>query len=571
MKLIEKTLESELLAVVKELYPEIDTAGKLFVQKTGDAKFGDYQTNFAMVTAKALGRNPLEMANEIAAKYVNSSAVERAVVAGPGFINLFLSDKFLGEYVKSARTLGYDFDFMPRRGDVLVDYSSPNIAKRMHIGHLRSTVIGDSIKRIYKFLGYKVTGDNHLGDWGTQFGKLIVGYRKWLNRADYEKSPIEELERIYVEFERRIEAEPDIAEEARVELKKLQDGDPENTRLWTEFVEMSLAEYGKIYGRMNVSFDTNFGESYYHGRMPGVVKGLLDKGIARISEDAAVVFFEESEHLPPCIVRKQDGAFLYATSDLACIQFRREHYEINRIIYVTDDRQVDHFRQVFRIADRMGWNEPKVHVPFGFMKFADGMFSTRKGNVILLDDLLDEAVKRARAVIEEKNPGLPDSEKDSVAEKVGIGAVKYADLSKNRVSVVIFDWDKMLSFDGNTAPYLMYTFARIRSMIRKAEEAGKNLREDADIMFHDELERALTMRVTQFPVAVMKAAEAYSPNLIADYLFELCQNYNSFYNALPVLKEKDELLYSRLLLSERVSRVIKTGLDLLGVDTVERM
>jgi arginyl-tRNA synthetase len=571
MTLIEKTLESELLGIVKELYPGFDMSGKLFVQKTGDAKFGDYQTNFAMVSAKALGRNPVEMAKEIAAKYIRSGTVERAEVAGPGFVNLFLSDKFLGEYVKSANTRAYDFTFIPRRGDVLVDYSSPNIAKRMHIGHLRSTVIGDAIKRIYKFLGYKVIGDNHLGDWGTQFGKLIVGYRKWLNRADYEKSPIGELERIYVEFERRTEAEPELAEEARQELKKLQDGDTENTRLWKEFVDMSLTEYGKIYRRMNVSFDTFHGESFYHGRMPGIVKTLLDKGIAQISEDAVVVFFEEAEHLPPCIIRKQDGAFLYATSDLACIQYRREHYEINRIIYVTDDRQIDHFRQVFRISERMGLNEPKVHVPFGFMKFADGMFSTRKGNVILLDDLLDEAVKRARAVIEEKNPGLPEDEKDLVAEKVGIGAVKYADLSKNRVSVVIFDWDKMLSFDGNTAPYLMYTYARIRSMIRKAEDAGKNLRDDASILFEDALERALAVRVTQFPVAVMKAAEAYSPNLIADYLFDLCQSYNSFYNALPVLKEKDELLYSRLLLSEQVSRVIKTGLDLLGVETVERM
>ncbi|OHD53613.1 MAG: arginine--tRNA ligase [Spirochaetes bacterium GWF1_51_8] len=571
MRLMEKILEAELAGILKKIYPDFSDFSKLFVQKTGDNKFGDYQTNFAMTTAKTLGRKPVEIAREIADGFAGSEAVERAEVAGPGFLNLFLRADFLGGYIRGIGASPYDYSFVQRDGAVVVDYSSPNIAKRMHIGHLRSTVIGDAIKRIYRFMGYDVVGDNHLGDWGTQFGKLIVGYRNWLDRAAYEQSPIEELERIYVEFERRSENDPALAETARVELKKLQDGDPVNTGLWKEFIDLSLKEYGKIYTRMGVSFDTWYGESFYHGLMPGVVKTLMDKGIAKVSEDAVVVFFDESEHLPPCLVQKKDGAFLYATSDLACIKYRRENYKLNRIIYVTDDRQSDHFRQVFRVSELLGWNEPKSHVPFGFMKFADGMFSTRKGNVIPLDSLLEEAVKRARAVIDEKNPNLPEEEKDNVAERVGVGAVKYADLSKNRVSMVIFDWDKMLSFEGNTAPYLMYTYARIRSMLRKAEDAGKACREDAEMFFTEDAERSLALLLTQFPVAVMKAAETFSPNLIADYLFELCQGYNSFYNALPVLKEKESLMYSRLLLSERVSRILKTGLDILGVECVERM
>ncbi len=441
----------------------------------------------------------------------------------------------------------------------------------MHIGHLRSTVLGDSLVRIYRWLGYQVIGDNHLGDWGTQFGKLIVAYRRWLNREAYEKDAIGELERLYVLFAQAAESDPSLEEEARAELKKLQDGDPENRKLWQEFIRLSMAEYDRIYTRLGIRFDTAYGESFYHDRMPDIISLLVERGLAKESDGALCVFFDEKEGLHPCIVRKQDGAFLYATSDLACLKFRREHYRLNRVIYVTDERQQPHFKQIFRIARMLGWNEPLDHVWFGIMRFGDEAFSTRKGNVIKLDDLLNEAVRRARRIIEEKNPDLPEEEKGKVAEMVGIGAVKYADLSQNRISPVSFEWDKALSFDGNTAPYLQYTYARIRSIARKAEEQGRFVDPSPHIIMGTPIERRLAVHLLGFPTAILKAAEGYKPNLIADYLFELGQRFNTFYNSTPVLKEDDAIMQSRLALCLRTAWVIKEGLMLLGIEAPERM
>ena len=464
-----------------------------------------------------------------------------------------------------------EYDIPDRDGTLIIDYSSPNIAKPMHVGHLRSTVIGDSLKRVFRFLGYSVVADNHLGDWGTQFGKLIVGYRNWLDRALYKDDPIAELERIYILFEQKSSDDPALIEQAREELKRLQDGDEDNLGLWKEFVSVSMDEYAKTYRRMDIEFDTYHGESFFHNLMPGVVDELVKKGLAKESEGALVVFFDEAENLHPCVIKKNDGAFLYATSDLACILFRKKEYDINRLVYVTDARQESHFRQVFAIKDMLGWDVAAEHVPFGLMGLADGHFSSRRGNVIKLKDLLDEAKKRAAAIVEEKNPGLSPGEKDRIAETVGLGAVKYSDLSQNRVSNIVFDWDKMLNFEGNTAPYLQYTYARISSLIRKARENGKYDGGMERVAIRNNSERVLALTLSQFFSSVAKAGETYRPNIIADQLFETAQRFNSFYNSLPVLKAEGVSLPTRLMLAEKTAFILKTGLGLLGIQTVERM
>lgn len=570
MILIEKQIAEIFKKTVEALYGEQELKNIEITMATNE-KFGDFQTNFAMVNSKVLKSNPRAIAENVVNNLIENDIIEKAEIAGPGFINIFLKEEYLGGFVKTISKEKYDFSFLDTNGDVIIDYSSPNIAKRMHIGHLRSTIIGDSIKRIYDYLGYHTVSDNHIGDWGTQFGKLIIGYRKWLNIEAYKENAIEELERVYVEFSRAAEEDPSLEDLAREELKKLQDGDEENNRLWKEFIQVSLDEYNKLYGRMDVKFDTYYGESHYHSMMPGVVEELKEKGLAVEDQGAQVVFFDEETKLHPCIVQKKDGAFLYSTSDIATIKFRKENYDINKLIYVTDERQQDHFRQFFKITDMLQWDVKKDHVWFGIMRFADGIFSTRKGNVIRLEQLLDEGKKRALAVVEEKNPGLSPEEKDNIAEVVGVGAIKYADLSQNRQSAVIFEWDKILSFEGNTAPYLQYSYARIQSILRKGQENGKSLREDIDVKLADKAEKALALFITQLPNMVIKASESYKPNLLTDYLFELAKKFNTFYNSCPILNQEDEVLYSRLLLAERTASVLKEGLELLGIKTVDRM
>lgn len=570
MILIEKQIADIFKRTVDALYGEQELRAIDITMATNE-KFGDFQTNFAMVNSKVLKSNPRAIAENVVNNLVENNLIEKVEIAGPGFINIFLKEEFLGEVVKTISKEKYDFSFLDREGDVIIDYSSPNIAKRMHIGHLRSTIIGDSIKRIYNYLGYNTVSDNHIGDWGTQFGKLIIGYRKWLNEEAYKENAIEELERVYVEFAKAADEDPTLEDLAREELKKLQDGDEENNRLWKEFIQVSLDEYNKLYGRMDVKFDTYYGESHYHDMMPGVVEELKEKGIAVEDQGAQVVFFDDETKLHPCIVQKKDGAFLYSTSDIATIKFRKENYNINKLVYVTDERQQDHFRQFFKITDMLGWDVKKDHVWFGIMRFAEGIFSTRKGNVIRLEQLLDEGKKRALAVVEEKNPGLSAEEKENIAEVVGVGAIKYADLSQNRQSAVIFEWDKILSFEGNTAPYLQYSYARIQSILRKGEENGKVVREDAAVNLGEKAEKALALFLTQLPNVAMKASETYKPNLLTDYLFELAKKFNTFYNSCPILNQEDEVLYSRLLLAERTAKVLKEGLDLLGIKTVDRM
>lgn len=572
MKLIEKEIESIIRDTVKNIYADIEGIDLPLVQAVSNDKFGDFQTNFAMVNSKKIGKNPREIAQNIIENIVKNEIIEKLEIAGPGFLNIFLNEEYLAKKIKSINcNEKYEFDFVDTKGDVIIDYSSPNIAKRMHIGHLRSTIIGDAIKRAMRYIGYNVIADNHIGDWGTQFGKLIIGYRKWLDKEAYEKNPIEELERIYVEFSNQAENNPQLEEEARYELKILHDGDETNKALWKEFIEVSLNEYGKIYKRLGINFDTYYGESYYHDMMPEIIKILKEKKLAVEDDGAQVVFFDENEKLHPCIVQKKDGAFLYATSDLACIKYRKDNYNINKIIYVTDERQQDHFKQFFKISDMLEWNVPKEHIWFGIMRFKDDIFSTRKGNVIRLEELLDEAKRRAKSIVEEKNPNLSEEEKENIAEVVGIGAVKYADLSQNRVSPIIFEWDKILSFEGNTAPYLQYTYARIKSIIRKASEQNIKIDKNKEIKIIDSIEKALILQILQMPNIVLRAIDSYRPNIIADYIFELAKKFNTFYNSLPILKEAEDIMHSRLQMIEVTADTIKEALNLLGINTVERM
>ena len=572
----------ELLTIkLKKLFSEnisrifgADYIEKIDIQNSTKKEFGDFQTNFAMMSSKLIGKNPREIANTIIENFEKNDIIEKLEVAGPGFINIFLKNNFLNEEIKKLENEKYDFSFLNIDKTVIIDYSSPNIAKRMHIGHLRSTIIGDSIKRILNFLGFKTLADNHIGDWGTQFGKLIVAYKKWLDKKAYEEDPIGELERIYVLFSDKAKKDPALEDEAREELKKLQLGNEDNQKLWKEFIDISLKEYNKVYEKLDVNFDYYYGESFYNDMMPSVLEELKKKNIAREDQGALVVFFEDDK-LPPAIVQKKDGSFLYTTSDLATMKFRKNELRVDEAVYLTDDRQQNHFKQVFEIGKMLGepYDYKKTHIVFGIMRFGDQIFSSRSGNTIRLVDLLDEAKKQVKKVINEKNPNIPEEEKEKIAETIGSGAIKYFDLSQNRTSDITFTWEKVLNFEGNTGPYLQYTYVRIMSIFRKLEEENINV-ENTDIVLDEMagIERELASELLKFPQAVVKSYENFRPNIIADYLFDTAKLFNSFYNSSSILKEEDkQVMDARILLAKKAAFVLKEGLELLGIKTVNRM
>ena len=574
MELLTIKLKKLFLENINDIFGA-DYAEKVDIQNSTKKEFGDFQTNFAMVSSKLIGKNPREIASMLVDNFAENDIIKKLEIAGPGFINIYLKNSFLNEEIQKVENEKYDFSFLNTDKTVIIDYSSPNIAKRMHIGHLRSTIIGDSIKRILQFLGFKTLADNHIGDWGTQFGKLIVAYKNWLDRKAYEEDPIGELERIYVLFSDEAKKNSALEDEAREELKKLQLGDEDNQKLWKEFIDISLKEYNKIYDRLDVNFDYYYGESFYNDMMPEVLDELKEKNIAREDQGALVVFFEDDK-LPPAIVQKKDGSFLYTTSDLATMKFRKDELNVDEAVYLTDDRQQNHFKQVFKIGEILGepYNYKKTHVVFGIMRFGDGMiFSSRSGNIIRLVDLLDEAKTQVKKVIDEKNPNIPEDEKEKIAEIVGSGAIKYFDLSQNRTSDITFTWDKVLSFEGNTGPYLQYTYVRIMSIFRKLKEETINV-ENKNIILEDMsgIERELAVELLRFPQAVMKSYESYRPNIIADYLFDTAKLFNNFYNSSSILKEEDKkVMDARILLAEKTAFILKEGLSLLGIKTVNRM
>ncbi len=542
------------------------------VVATANPSFGDYQCNAAMGLAKLVKTSPRAVAEAVVAVAPPHPAVARLEIAGPGFINIFLDNAWvIGQTVALAADACCGVPPMGRGQTVVMDYSSPNIAKPMHIGHIRSTIIGNSLDRMHRLLGFRVIADNHIGDWGTQFGIIIMGYRHFLDRAALEQSPIEELERVYVKSYEKAKADETWMSQCRQELVKLQSGDPGNTALWKQFIALSLGEFERIYKRLDVRFDLVRGESFYNDRLGSMLDLLQSQGLVRESEGAQCVFLED-DGLPVCIVRKSDGGYNYATSDLATVQSRVEEFAPVKIVYITDERQQLHFKQFFCISRKLGVTTRLEHVWFGLMRLPDATFSTRQGNVIKLEHLLDEAERRALELITTSSPDMPEERRREVARAVGIGAVKYADLSQNPQTTVTFTWDKALALDGNSGPYLQYAYARMASVRDKYRERfPEGDLEASPLWITEPIERELMLKLLRFPEVVVRAAEAYKPSMVADYLYDLSQTYSSFYQNVPFLKAEQGIRESRVLLCDAIAKVLRQGLGLLGIETPERI
>ena len=539
-----------------------------------DARFGDYQTNIAMLLAKEQRANPRQIAQEIIAKLDLAGIAEPAEIAGAGFINFritpaYLQDRLAG--VMGDTKLGVPAAAKPMT--VVIDFSSPNVAKPMHVGHIRSTILGDSLTRVARFLGHRVITDNHIGDWGTQFGKVIYGWKHWRDDAALQQYPVEELVRLYKKADAAAGTDAEVLRECREELVKLQQGDAENVAIWKQCVALSWKEFERMYELLDVHFDEHLGESAYNDRLAPLVQRLLDSGIAEISEGAVCIFFRDNPALAekPCLIRKGDGGYLYATTDLATIEYRIERWHPDQIWYVVGAPQQLHFDQLFAAARRMGIEAGLRFVPFGSILGEDRkLMKTRSGENVSLESLLSEAQERALALVEQKNPELPDAEKREVARTVGIGAVKYADLSQSRMTDYIFSWDKMLSFQGNTAPYLQNAYVRVRSIFRKLEAEWER-KGAAAILLREPTELVLAKKLVQLGETVPQVLVDFRPNVLANYLFELANTFHGFYEACPVLKSEEPVRSSRLALCDLTARVLHQGLDLMGIRVPEKM
>ncbi len=569
-----KQIEAALQAAVGSLLPDADTSAVL-VRPCPDPKFGDYQSNALMSLAKARKMNPRQLAEDVLKRLDVSGTCEKVEIAGAGFLNFRLKNSALVQTLEAAAgggSLFFEKTAEPRT--VVVDFSSPNVAKPMHVGHIRSTFLGDSLARTLRLLGHRVITDNHIGDWGTQFGKLLVGWKKFLNAETLKADPISEMERLYKLVNAAGESDPRVLEEARLELVKLQSGDAENLKIWREMIVLSEKQFDKIYSRLGIKFDFTYGESFYNDHLGGLVDELLQKKIARESEGAIAIFFEEDPRLKevPALIRKSDGGFNYSTTDLATLAYRLNAWHPAEIIYVTDGRQQLHFQQIFAAFGR--WQpESKTklaHVWFGTILGPDGKpFKTRSGETVKLADLLDEAEERAFKIVSEKNPGLPEKQQRDIARVVGIGAVKYADLLSNRQSDYVFSWDKMLALNGNTAPYLLYAYARIRSIFRRLDSTAANDKVALKLVAPEEI--SLAKHLLNFGLTLEAVAEEYRPNFLSIFLYEVAGKFTAFYENCPVLKADDETRNSRLALCDLTARVLKQGLDVLGIEVVEQM
>jgi arginyl-tRNA synthetase len=563
------------------------------LRPTQDARHGDYQANCAMSLAKVWKTQPRAAAERILQGLPPDDMIEKAEIAGPGFINLRLRSEWLAAQLQSmamSGRLGVPEAATPRT--FVVDFSSPNVAKPLHVGHLRSTIIGDALSRLLEFLGHKVITDNHLGDWGEQFGIMLYGYKQFRDEAALKKDPVREMARIYLHVRslmKKPDAEEDddvadpVADAARQETAKLHAGDPENVRLWKMFMPWCLEEIEQIYRRLGIRFDHIHGESFYDPMLAATIESLKQKGIAEKSRGAIVAFIREGE--PPAKLQKPDGAYTYTATDLATIKYRIDTWKADAMLYVVDFRQGRHFQNLFDIARRWGYEAVELqHIRFGAMLGADRKpLQTRKGGNTELAVLLDEAVERARAQYEqartersgsgEEQAELGDMEKTEIAEVVGIGAVKYADLSQNRTTDYVFNWDKMLAMDGNTATYMQYAYARNRSIFRRGNEDPARFRSQPPLprLEHDD-ERALALGLLRFGEALRVAGAEYKPNVVTSYLWDLAKSYSGFFNTCPVLKAPTPAQReSRLLLCDLTARVIQQGLQLLGIRTIERM
>jgi arginyl-tRNA synthetase len=573
-KILEQKLHQALLTVLPEAGPDT-----VHVRPCPDPKFGDYQTNALMALAKAREMNPRQLAAEVAAKLDLDQWCEPVEVAGAGFLNFRLKPSVLAQMLREAahgRHLFFQKTSEPRC--VIIDFSSPNVAKPMHVGHIRSTILGDSLARILRLLGHHVITDNHLGDWGTQFGKLLVGWKSHLDPTQLQEDPIAEMERLYKLVNAECESDPQVLERARQELVKLQAGDSENLRLWREMIALSQKQFDRVYARLGVQFDHSLGESFYNPMLKTVVDELAQRGLAGESEGAMVVRLPDIPELKdhPAIVRKSDGGYNYTTTDLATLIYRWEggswSVRPNDIVYVTDGRQQLHFQQLFAVFRR--WhpeaNAKLAHVWFGSVLGEDGKpFKTRSGQTVRLEDLLDEAEERAWKVVSEKNPDFDYALQREIARVVGLGAIKYADLAQNRQSDYVFSWDKMLALQGNTAPYLLYAYTRIRSIFRKE---GENVTGGiGECVLTAPEESALLRHLLKFGLALDATAEDYRPNFLCGYLYELAGHFARFYENCPVLQAEGSTRATRLALCDVTSHVLKQGLEALGIETTEQM
>lgn len=519
--------------------------------------------------AKVMRKAPNMISQEISEK-INKDGFEKIEALGP-YVNFFLDkSEFSQSIITKVLSEGnsYGASEIGENKNIVVEYSSPNIAKPFHVGHLFTTAIGNALYKMYKFEGYNPIRINHLGDWGTQFGKLISAYKRWGDEEALEKDPIKELLRIYVKFHDEADKDESLVEEGRMYFKRLEDGEEEETALWNRFKDLSLKEFNKIYDILGVDFDSWAGESFYNDKMDAVINELDSKGILTESNGAKVVMLDEY-NMPPCIVVKSDGASIYATRDLTAAIYRKEHYNFEKCIYVVGKDQILHFKQVFKSLELAGkeWAKDCVHIPFGTVKFADKKLSTRKGDVVLLEDLLREAVENAKSLIEEKNPNLEN--KEEVAKKIGIGAIIFTYLKNSREKDIVFNWKEMLSFDGETAPYVQYAYARAKSIIRKAGKVEGNA-DYSKLNSKEEFELAKSLE--DFNNVVLNAIDKLEPSIVTRYAIEVAKNFNKFYNAHTVLNIEDQgLKIARLKLIEAAAQVIKNSLALIGVEVVEEM
>ena len=578
-------IELRLQQAVRVVLPDADVAAML-VRPCPDPKFGDYQCNALMPLAKARKLNPRQVATDVLSRLDVSDLCDPVEIAGAGFLNFRLKTSALAQTLATAahgKHLFFDKAATPKT--FVIDFSSPNVAKPMHVGHIRSTILGGCLARTLRLLGHRVITDNHIGDWGTQFGMLLLGWKHHLKPAALKADPLGEMERLYKFVSATSEKTESVRDAARQELVKLQGGDEANLKIWREMIALSEKQFDEIYSRLGVKFDQMLGESSYRDRLKSLVDELLARGIARESDGAIVVFFDDLPSLKahPALIRKRDGGFNYATTDLATLEYRMKTWQPDEIIYVTDGRQQLHFQQVFAAFRK--WQQvlsppptphsalPKLaHVWFGSILGEDGKpFKTRSGETVKLADLLNEAEERAFKIVSAKNPDLPETQRRDIARVVGIGAVKYADLLPNRRSDYVFSWDKMLALQGHTAPYLQYAYARIRSIFRKAEETFNLQPSTGNLQLSAQEEIALARHLLNFGLTLEAVAEEYRPNFLCNYLYELAGQFTAFYENCPVLKADEATRASRLALCDLTARVLKQGLDVLGIEVVEQL
>ncbi|EBV2388295.1 arginine--tRNA ligase [Salmonella enterica subsp. enterica serovar Mississippi] len=550
------------------------------VRQSAKVQFGDYQANGMMAVAKKLGMAPRQLAEQVLTHLDLSGIASKVEIAGPGFINIFLEPAFLAEQVQQALTSDRLGVSQPTRQTIVVDYSAPNVAKEMHVGHLRSTIIGDAAVRTLEFLGHHVIRANHVGDWGTQFGMLIA----WLEKQQQENAgdmALADLEGFYRDAKKHYDEDEAFAERARNYVVKLQSGDTYFREMWRKLVDITMTQNQITYDRLNVTLtrDDVMGESLYNPMLPDIVADLKAKGLAVESEGATVVFLDEFKNKEGdpmgVIIQKKDGGYLYTTTDIACAKYRYETLHADRVLYYIDSRQHQHLMQAWTIVRKAGYvpdSVPLEHHMFGMMLGKDGKpFKTRAGGTVKLADLLDEALERARRLVAEKNPDMPADELEKLANAVGIGAVKYADLSKNRTTDYIFDWDNMLAFEGNTAPYMQYAYTRVLSVFRKADIDEQALA-SAPVIISEDREAQLAARLLQFEETLTVVAREGTPHVMCAYLYDVAGLFSGFYEHCPILSaENDAVRNSRLKLAQLTAKTLKLGLDTLGIETVERM